>query len=597
MGEVQALLDIQAAEIVALEQSTLSAMLPVLRDARRELQQGLAEWLRSHPDGAERFTAQQLRVSLAAVERTLATIKASRPGLLAGFERAGELAGDLAGRHLITEIARFSQVFEGTARRVQLNTAAVVDHGRELLIPRYRTSAARYVGAVREDIRHQLALGLVNNETFDQLTRRLVKNGGPRGLVALQGVAGEPGARVEQIAEGLFRRYRHWAERLVRTEVVNAYAVQHDDGLFQLNQEREPGQEPYLRRWDASADRRLCPICKALDGTLAAIDGEWPGGLLRPPAHPQCRCVAVAWTESWRNFKGDVPDIVETPVKPKSAKPRTKPAPKAPPAAGDVLAKQLAGNHWGKAHAAITADLESDGLQAMADERPMRGTVVIEKLRPGIGGLNKSDGTIEISPWAADQARDLGKAWAHDPADVRARFDKLGAALERGQSGVEDRLRQQVGGVQVLVHEVLHDFSPLARKAYRGSAVVVEEVTTEILARQWTRDRYGVPWSLLRREGGYQPWMEAMVDGVRDTYSLPTVEKAWQMVVDAARDFKRSKATFITPESAVEAFSHLFPVPKDQRRSRAFMDSNGTPRAQAQYQIEALIHAIGKIAP
>lgn len=44
------------------------------------------------------------------------------------------------------------------------------------------------------------------------------------------------------------------------------------------------------RTWIVTDDERLCPICSELDGAVADLDGEYPGGFDGPPAHVQCRC-------------------------------------------------------------------------------------------------------------------------------------------------------------------------------------------------------------------------------------------------------------------------------------------------------------------
>ena len=135
--------------------------------------------------------------------------------------------------------------------------------GHKTLIPRFRNSAARYGADITADIRRQLAVGIVRGETFTQMTERLVQLGGPKGWVSLRGVLGEPGSYAEFISEGLFRKYRGWAERVVVTESLNAYNVHHLEGLRDLNEE-DPG---YLARWDASIDARGCPRCAAPPST------------------------------------------------------------------------------------------------------------------------------------------------------------------------------------------------------------------------------------------------------------------------------------------------------------------------------------------
>ncbi len=279
----------------------LRALTPVLVEAKRELARDLARWLDQAPSGDARFTAQRYRQALVAIESALDVIGKRLPVELEGALLAqGDAAAALSVTHLRREILLFSAHFGVAVRPVSFDTAAILAKGRRLLIPRYRTSAARYVDNIRDDIKRQLAIGRARNETFDELTLRLQRHGGPRGVVALRGVVGEPRAVVENIAEGLFRRYWHWAERIVRTEGLNAYNVHHLNGLITANRE-DPG---YTKRWDASIDGRTCKICRDLDGTVLELGDRFDVGReddarLVPPAHPNCRCALTPWRKEW----------------------------------------------------------------------------------------------------------------------------------------------------------------------------------------------------------------------------------------------------------------------------------------------------------
>jgi SPP1 gp7 family putative phage head morphogenesis protein len=291
--------------VEALEAPALRAVLPVLKEVRDELRRDLARWLATAPNGAERFTAQRLRVALRQVEGAIQAAARLEPAMASALKMGRNDAGTLAVSSLDTEIARFGSIFGESIRPIQLDTAAVIARGDRLLWKRHMVSAARYGGQVGDDIRHQLAVGVARGETFAELKARLVRHGGPRGLVALRGRLGDPDVVAEHISEGLFARYRWWAERLVRTELMHGYNLQHREGIALLNQNLDAGQEPYVRLWDAAADRRVCPICYGLDGKTAAMDGTFPGGYDHPPAHPNCRCVEVAWHRSWGSIAGE----------------------------------------------------------------------------------------------------------------------------------------------------------------------------------------------------------------------------------------------------------------------------------------------------
>lgn len=303
-----------AAQLAGLDEQALRAVLPALVDTRAELRPGLARWLDQVRDGDKRFTAQAMRNALVNLEGAFVVARERLgPEMLASLEDFGGRAGRLSLANLEFELARFSSVFGMSVHPTQIPTAAVLAAGDRQLIPRYRTSAARYAGRVLEDMRHQFAVGVARGETFHQLSNRLRRLGGPRGLVALRGVAGDPGAIVEDISEGLFRRYRHWSERVVRTEMIHAYNLQHLGGIEALNEQRDEDEEPFGKRWDATLDARVCPICRGLDGKVIAVGaafgersnyGAEPVTYQHPPAHPNCRCTVVAWHPSWAEVEG-----------------------------------------------------------------------------------------------------------------------------------------------------------------------------------------------------------------------------------------------------------------------------------------------------
>jgi SPP1 gp7 family putative phage head morphogenesis protein len=294
---VQAILDGIAEEVAGLDAVALRAVAPILVEAEREVQRDLAVWLRT-VKGTQRFTAHELRRVLAQLRRALLEIKRLDPALYVSLQRLSNTAGALATRHVTESLSKLSVVFKSSLSPVALNTAAVIARGDRLLFRRFATSAERYAGQVGDDIRRQLALGMVRGETIDQMTVRLMRGGGPRGLVYVRGMAGDPRARAELISEGLFTRYRSWAERLARTETINAYNVQADVAIAAAEQESGVG---LVRIWNAALDRRVCLECRSLDGKTAPIGKPFLGLYMTPPAHPNCRCSVCAWHPDWRD--------------------------------------------------------------------------------------------------------------------------------------------------------------------------------------------------------------------------------------------------------------------------------------------------------
>lgn len=269
-----------------------------MRDAQLELQEGLRQWLRK-PNGEMRYTAQRHREALLQLRGAMGRVRSMGGDVSDMLQTSYNAISETQLEHMLHEYARLGSVFGSPSRLIDIDTAAVVAVERGPLFMRFESSAQRYAGDVGRDIQRELALGILKGETVFELTERLVLNGGPRGEVALRGILGDPDASSEVIAEGLFRRYRHWASRLARTELQRASNVVLDRGIFELSQY----DSEIIRRWDASVDSRLCEICFALHGQTAPIDGYFAGGYESAPAHPYCRCRVGAWKAAWEQYR------------------------------------------------------------------------------------------------------------------------------------------------------------------------------------------------------------------------------------------------------------------------------------------------------
>lgn len=291
-------------EVSKLSTVGLSKLTSVLDAAEVELTRSLAAW-QALGKGDDRFTPQMYRSTLVQIRGALTHIRGPlAEGVASTLRHGGTLAAGLATQHLINEVTSWSAMFEGTIRPISIEAASVLAEGKDLVWKRFSNSAKRYAGQVGDDIHKQLAIGVVRGETVDQLTHRLAKLGGPSGLVYTRGQEGSPRAKAEFISEGLFRRYRHFAERLVVTETVNAYNSFAMTGMDELEAE-DPG---YFKRWDAAIDKRTCTQCGRYDDLVVKLDASFPGGIKHPPLHPRCRCAVVVWRKEWdeSNYKDDL---------------------------------------------------------------------------------------------------------------------------------------------------------------------------------------------------------------------------------------------------------------------------------------------------
>lgn len=440
----RALLEQIAGEVAHLPGPALRAMGPVLFQAEKELAQDLAKWLRTVENGAARFTAQKYRVALVQIRQALRTARGLNPALFNVLDTERGAAGTLALGHLARQVEQFSMLFEGSLRPMPLRPAAVLAEGRKALIPRFKSSAARYGEYVTKDIQRELAVGVMRGETFDQLTRRLMRHGGPKGMVTVRGIEGDPGAVSEHIAEGLFRRYRSRAETVVRTETINAYNVVANDALEAAHAE-DPG---FLKRWDAALDWRLCPLCRSLDGQTAKIGGRFDGGYEHPPAHPRCRCALTPWHEEWgasvRSAPAEPLAGANPPPPPSSPPPPTRP-PSAPPGSGGGGGPP--DDEWVRAWREF-GDATEKGFGRRLTEADVRAaftpppgfTLEIEALDTNgphafmHGGIFTSDGR---------RAGDISRAFGRDAAGPYVKHDLLWLDDAFHGHGISDHLARQ----------------------------------------------------------------------------------------------------------------------------------------------------------
>jgi SPP1 gp7 family putative phage head morphogenesis protein len=289
---VKALLSDVAHQMDTLPRPVLVKFLPVLGDAERELAAGLRKFL-AHAVPDDKFTLQQFRNALTNVRGAIDAAKKSAPQLAHLLGQGGATAGALAAKNVERELAVFSKLFDASLCPAPIVPAASIAHGKTTLMQRYATSAKRYAGSVGDDIRHQMAIGLVKGETIREMTKRLVGPGSRLKVGKLDILPDAAGP----ISDRLFNKYEFWASRLIRTEVLNAYNVAADEAIVALGKD-----DPSLvRRWDSTLDYRTCPACGAMDGEVTGLREPFKGGIDRPPLHPQCRCSVIVWRDDWEH--------------------------------------------------------------------------------------------------------------------------------------------------------------------------------------------------------------------------------------------------------------------------------------------------------
>jgi SPP1 gp7 family putative phage head morphogenesis protein len=250
-------------EVAHLPSPVLHKLAPVFAAAQKELERDLSRWLRKE-DGAQRFTTHKLRAALLEVRSALKGVDAAGVQLSNGLGTGARSAAELSSKHLAREVAELSSRFEGAIAPLPIREAAKLVTGT--LLDRYAKQGSRWSQGVRDDIRKQLAIGVVRGETVDQMTAR---------------VAGRFGEGAIGMSERTFSKAEFDARRIVRTEVVSAYNDVKQEQIADLAKD----DPKIVMLWNAALDSRTCPECRALDGKTARPGELFPGGEEAPPQH------------------------------------------------------------------------------------------------------------------------------------------------------------------------------------------------------------------------------------------------------------------------------------------------------------------------
>lgn len=124
---------------------------------------------------------------------------------------------------------------------------------------------------------------------FDATVRRAIRTGQPIDAAKLETL-------VRRYAERM-RRMR--GETIGRTESIRATQLGQHLGMRQAIDGGQLPEEGLTRRWVVARDERTCPTCKAIAklnarGVAFEVPFQAPTGtVMRPPAHPNCRCVVT----------------------------------------------------------------------------------------------------------------------------------------------------------------------------------------------------------------------------------------------------------------------------------------------------------------
>lgn len=215
------------------------------------------------------------------------------------------------------------------------------------------------------------------------------------------------------------------------------------------------------------------------------------------------------------------------------------------------------GGHAPKIRGATQELLGHYGL-AVRPDQPRRVRVEVLALSGGLAGALYPDGVMRL-----------------DPVIVR----RIKAALTRLKRGaaVTD---EQADALATLLHEELHGVGPwIPDDAYFDAGALVEEVTTETLARGTTRDFLGKVGAgrvhqahplALPRQPLDRPYDDAISDVLSEIRSITGVDEArsHKLLHNAALMFKQSSGELATPEEVAERFAQSVPGLSATERAR-----------------------------
>jgi len=300
-SKAQEIIDANRERVESLSSSGRRELVRILLRAQAQIAEQLAsERVRR---GDTPWTQADLEASMVLVRHALGGISPRFKDLLEQLGADARNAGCKGVAGLLTQFERLAgggRVEGGVIRPLAIREALALGHP---LLARYPTSVDRYGARMTAVIRRELQTGIVRGSTFYEMTNALVGKRGPRGVVSMRAYANGREVvrtREEEIREGLFVRYRGWAERIVRTEGMYAMNTGADEEILA----QKAGRFPDLaRKLIETFDQRT-----ARDSYEAHGQVREPGEMFhdgagrryeRPPGRPNDRAVIIPWRRAW----------------------------------------------------------------------------------------------------------------------------------------------------------------------------------------------------------------------------------------------------------------------------------------------------------
>lgn len=289
---IQMEMDAASQEVATLGKPELMALLIALRQIEALLSDGIAAWLKEIPDTGVKVSRRHLRDLNRKTKQARAMFKALRYVLGDKLQAVSKEAVGMSDVHVTKQYRAFSSAhdepWEPADRDLEAaQTPQTPKTPRALLailLLKHRRQAKKYAAETERGMRRQLEISRIQGESIDAMVKRIARL-----------ASGKSATLPEGMAHGLTQKGRSDASRLVRTEAIHAYNSMQVEGIKGLL----VGDPSVRKRWDATLDRKGCPVCRRLDGEIQEVGDAFSTGSMQSPEHPHCRCTIVAWSTRW----------------------------------------------------------------------------------------------------------------------------------------------------------------------------------------------------------------------------------------------------------------------------------------------------------
>jgi hypothetical protein len=161
----------------------------------------------------------------------------------------------------------------------------------------------------------------------------------------------------------------------------------------------------------------------------------------------------------------------------------------------------------------------------------------------------------------AEQKATHTKAQAEMERTKLAYDQKLGATRKLGGQVLKSpnyKMYQSLDGVHTVMHEAVHGYGPIDKKGMERQGLVVEEVTTEVLARREMVKLYGLNPEMYLDGGSYGKWVDGMTDEIGKIYGVDKPE-ARKLLEEASHGFKSEKTGLDHPATVTNRMAANLP--------------------------------------